>query len=67
MKKIFLAIIIAVVAGFIGGIVLSEIIAITAHFLFDRPIWIRWVKYLPIYLAVLSAVVTFIALWRKQI
>lgn len=66
MKKIFLAMIIAFITGFIGGIILSEIIAIAAHFLFDRPVWLKWMKYMPVYLAVLGAVVTFIALRRKS-
>ena len=38
--------------GFLGGIVLSEIIGVTGFLLFDRAVGIR---FLPIYLAVVCA------------
>jgi fructose-specific phosphotransferase system IIC component len=54
----------AVIAGFIAGIVLSEIIAIVGLLVFDRIVGIR---YLPVLTALLCAVA--VAVWnhrRKQ-
>jgi hypothetical protein len=52
MKTARLAVL-AAVAGFITGIVLSEVIGILGVLLFDRAIGI---KYLPVYLALAGAV-----------
>ncbi|MDF2964106.1 MAG: hypothetical protein K0S39_5841 [Paenibacillus sp.] len=40
-------IVIALIGGFIGGIVIAEIIGITGNLLFDQPVWLRGVRYLP--------------------
>ena len=48
----------AVIGGFLGGIVLSEIIGVTGFLLFDRAVGIR---FLPIYLAVVCAGAALIA------
>ncbi len=47
-------VLLALLGGFVGGIVLSEIIGLVGVLLFDRPVGIR---FLPLYLAGLSAIV----------
>jgi len=46
---------VALVCGFIGGIVLSEVIGIVGYLVFHQALGI---KFLPVYLAVVSAGVT---------
>ncbi len=43
---------VALIGGFVGGIVLSELVGITGLLLFDRAVGLR---FLPIYLAVACA------------
>jgi hypothetical protein len=50
--------VVALVCGFIGGIMLSEVIGIVGYLVFHQTIGI---KYLPVYLAVLSGGVTLAA------
>lgn len=52
--RILATILIALVAGFIGGIILSEIIAIIGYVGFDRLVGI---KFLPFYTAIASAII----------
>ncbi|NNU84896.1 hypothetical protein ETC05_14045 [Geobacillus sp. BMUD] len=66
MKKLLLVLFTAVFAGFLGGLVLSEIIAVAARLLLGPSPWLKWLKYMPIYLAFFVAVATSIALHRKS-
>jgi hypothetical protein len=50
--RTLVVIVLALIAGFFAGIVLSEIIGIAGFVLFQRVVGIR---YLPVYLAFLSA------------
>lgn len=47
---------VALVCGFIGGVMLSEVIGIVGYLVFHQAVGIR---FLPVYLAVISAGVTF--------
>ncbi|WP_274361758.1 DUF5957 family protein [Paenibacillus thermotolerans] len=53
MNKL-LIVVLALIGGFIVGVVLSELIAVVGKLMFDRAVGI---KYLPVYTAVLSAVI----------
>lgn len=55
--RTILVILLALGAGFLAGLVLSEFIGIAGVLLFARPLGI---KYLPVYLAILFAGVAFI-------
>ena len=57
MRRVKLAAL-ALIGGFIGGIVLSELIGITGFLLFDRAVGLR---FLPLYLAVVCAGVALLA------
>jgi hypothetical protein len=54
MRRTLTITLVALVAGFIGGVVLTEIIAVIGYVGFGRLIGI---KFLPIYLAVASAII----------
>ncbi|KAF0993671.1 DUF5957 family protein [Geobacillus sp. TFV-3] len=66
MKKLLLALFTALFAGFLGGLILSEIIAVAARLLLGPDPWLKWMKYMPIYLAAFVAVATLITLHRKS-
>jgi hypothetical protein len=55
--RTILVILLALLAGFLAGLVLSEVIGIAGVLFFARPLGI---KYLPVYLAVLFAGVAFV-------
>lgn len=65
--KVIIYALLGLIGGFIGGIILSEIIAITAHLIFDDLYWLRGLKYTPFILAIGGAVI--VPIWfesRKQ-
>ncbi|PTM60039.1 DUF5957 family protein [Desmospora activa] len=67
MKKaivIALGLIGGLIGGFIAGIVLSEMIAMIGLQLFDRPIWLRWLRFLPFISALVGAVAVPVVLRR---
>ena len=57
--------VIALIGGFVGGIVLSEVVGIAGFLLFDRAVGL---KFLPIYLAIVcaGAALTVDALARRR-
>lgn len=61
--RIFVAIVINLVEGFIAGIVLSDVIGIVGFTLFDRLVGI---KFLPFYCAVVCAIVVPIVDQRRS-
>ncbi len=56
--KTFVVVALALVSGFVAGLILSEVIGAFSVFLFNRPFGIQ---YLPVYLAVLSAAAALVA------
>lgn len=66
MKKLLLALFTALFAGLLGGIVLSEMIAVATWFFLGPSPWLKWLKYMPLYLAVFVAVTTWLALHYKS-
>lgn len=53
------------IGGFIAGIVLSEMIAMIGLQLFDRPVWLRWLRFLPFISALVCAVAVPVVLRRR--
>lgn len=58
-------VLLALVGGFIFGLVLTEIVSIVGMMLTDGTMWLSWLRFTPIYLGVLSAIVAFIVMKRK--
>lgn len=46
MKRI-IPVVLAMVIGFIGGIIAAEWIGIIGHLLFDHPSWLKYVRSIP--------------------
>lgn len=60
--KTLLVVLFGLIGGYVFGVVLAEIVGIASFLLFDRPVGI---KFLPVLLAVLCAVVGAVSVWRK--
>lgn len=56
-------VLVAVVCGFMSGVLLSEVIGIVGYLAFHRPVGI---KFLPVYLAGASGALTLILLLRSR-
>lgn len=61
--KILLITLLAVAAGFLGGLLLSEVMGIVSMLVFHQPFGI---KYLPIYLSVISGGIALAVSLSKQ-
>ncbi|MBP2017736.1 hypothetical protein J2Z79_001121 [Symbiobacterium terraclitae] len=65
MKVIGMALL-GLIGGFIGGIMLTEIVAVMAVLLLGQQPWLRFLKYSPIWIAVLCAVAVVISYNRTR-
>ncbi|XEC96567.1 DUF5957 family protein [Paenibacillus tarimensis] len=54
--KTIVIMLLALAAGFIGGIVVTEIIAIVGLRLFNGTVWLGWLRYVPFLSAIVCAV-----------
>jgi multisubunit Na+/H+ antiporter MnhE subunit len=54
------------IVGFIGGIIVSEVIAITAYLTLGQSAWLKGLKYLPWILSILCAVAAYIWVPAKK-
>ena len=53
-------VLLALIGGFIAGIIITKLFAIAGHFLFDQTSWMRGFKYFPFITALVSAIAVWI-------
>lgn len=66
MKVLGMALL-GLIGGFIGGIMLTEIVAVTAVLIFGQQPWLRFLKYSPIWIGVLCAVAVVVYYNRSRV
>lgn len=66
MKNSVLALSLALIVGFLAGLVLTEGIAVIGLTRADGTMWMRYLRYIPIYTGVAAALIVLVRIKRRR-